>query len=358
MSGPIETALLGELADPLVAVDTETTGLRWWAGDRPFLVGAMSSGGRAELVRVPPDARAYVGDFPGVPALASLLEDRRVTKLFFNAKFDLHMLREAGLRVRGHVEDAYLHAKLSGLPVRKFSLKSLAREVLRLETPDEAGLKAWLAAERRRRRKAAVAAGAAYAEPNYSDVPAEIIEPYLRMDLEYTLRLRFALRPRLEREQPALLRLEERLIRPIVAMERRGIKIDRQYFRQAEKAAEKEMAEAQRDAHAAGSAVFDLLSSKQLGEILVGRLGQPVRGRTKSGAPSFDKETLPLYDHPLARAVLRYRRAHKLSATYYRGLLKAADKRGIVHCSLNQLVDNSPRMSCREPNLQNLPAHE
>jgi DNA polymerase I-like protein with 3'-5' exonuclease and polymerase domains len=76
---------------------------------------------------------------------------------------------------------------------------------------------------------------------------------------------------------------------------------------------------------------------------------------TKSGAISLDAEVLDGIDHPLAQAVLNRRKAQKMASTYLRFYVQRADHDDLIHPTFNTLGARTSRMSCSEPNLQNLP---
>jgi DNA polymerase I len=79
--------------------------------------------------------------------------------------------------------------------------------------------------------------------------------------------------------------------------------------------------------------------------------------QTKSGATSLDAEVLEEIDHPLAEAVLSYRRMQKMASTYLRFYVEEADDDDLLHPSINTLGARTSRMSMDSPNLQNLPRH-
>lgn len=76
---------------------------------------------------------------------------------------------------------------------------------------------------------------------------------------------------------------------------------------------------------------------------------------TKAGAVSLDAEVLQHIDHPLAHAVLGRRQAQKMASTYLRFYVERADENDLIHPSFNTLGARTSRMSCSDPNLQNLP---
>lgn len=76
---------------------------------------------------------------------------------------------------------------------------------------------------------------------------------------------------------------------------------------------------------------------------------------TKAGAVALDAEVLEGIDHPLAVAVLNRRRAQKMASTYLRHYVHESDAESLIHPTLNTVGARTGRMSCSEPNLQNLP---
>lgn len=76
---------------------------------------------------------------------------------------------------------------------------------------------------------------------------------------------------------------------------------------------------------------------------------------TKAGAKALDAEVLGHIEHPLAQAVLARRQAQKMASTYLRHYVDRADENSLIHPSFNTLGARTSRMSCSDPNLQNLP---
>ncbi len=101
---------------------------------------------------------------------------------------------------------------------------------------------------------------------------------------------------------------------------------------------------------------FNILSPKQLGEVLFERLGLPAEKKTKTGYATGAEvlERLRAY-HPIVDMILLYRQLTKLASTYAEGLRTAADENGIIHSTFHQTVTATGRLSSSEPNLQNIP---
>jgi DNA polymerase I len=118
------------------------------------------------------------------------------------------------------------------------------------------------------------------------------------------------------------------------------------------------MLAAEQQAYEIAGQPFNLGSPKQIGEILFGRLGLPVKKRTASGAPSTDEEVLQelAADFPLPARILEHRSLAKLKGTYTDKLpLMVNPTTGRVHTNYAQAVAVTGRLSSNDPNLQNIP---
>lgn len=333
----------------LLFLDTETTGLEWFAGHRPFLVGLANAEGEQEII----DLRAS-----GPTAeLVSLLEDTSVTKVGHNLGFDVHMLRSSGFTISGPICDTELLARYCFPGQESYALKALARSVLKLETKNEADLKTWLAKETRNRRSLARKGGTPFVEPTYADVPREIIEPYLRDDLVYTATLAGLCRRRISGPLERLLELEHEVLAAKIRMEERGVYCDVAYFRERYDEAKKKIADLEAEMQTIVGRDFSWRSSKQLGAIFAGDLGLPSTVVTEKGSPSYGREGLAGLDHPLARKIEEARGLHKLAETYYKGLADIAVD-NVIHPSFRQHGAITGRFSCADPNLQNIPRRD
>lgn len=76
---------------------------------------------------------------------------------------------------------------------------------------------------------------------------------------------------------------------------------------------------------------------------------------TAAGAVALDAEVLEGIDHPLAEAVLNRRRAQKMASTYLKHYVHESDLNSLIHPTFNTVGARTSRMSCSDPNLQNLP---
>jgi DNA polymerase-1 len=141
-------------------------------------------------------------------------------------------------------------------------------------------------------------------------------------------------------------------------IERHGVLIDAALLaRQSQELAEK-MVALEQEAYGIAGQPFNLGSPKQIGEILFGKLGLPVKKKTASGAPSTDEEVLQelAADYPLPARILEHRSLSKLKGTYTDKLpLMVNPATGRVHTNYAQAVAVTGRLSSNDPNLQNIP---
>ena len=333
-------------AADLFAFDTETDSLDY---SRAQVVGVSFA--------VRPGHAAYVPlahDYPGAPAqldrervlakLAPLLEDSAKAKLGQNLKYDMNVLANHGISLRGVRHDTMLQSYVLNAAAGRHDMDSLAlrelgRTVIRFED----------------------VAGKGARQLTFNQVPLEQAAPYAAEDAEVTLCLHQSLWPRLEAE-PALRGVYEEIEIPLVPvlsrMERCGVKVDARRLRAQSRELAEKMAAIEAQAHREAGQAFNLGSPKQLQEILYDKLGLPVTRKTPTGQPSTAEEVLAeLADrYPLPALILAHRSLAKLKSTYtdkLPGQIHPAT--GRIHTSYHQAVAATGRLSSSDPNLQNIP---
>jgi DNA polymerase-1 len=150
--------------------------------------------------------------------------------------------------------------------------------------------------------------------------------------------------------------VEMPLVWVLRAMERRGIRVDREALAELGRELDEAMARTEDEVYTLAGRRFNIQSPPQLAEVLFDILGLPAQRRTKTGY-STDAESLealrPL--HPVVDAVLSYRQLAKLKGTYVDGLAPLIAEDGRLHTHFNQTVAATGRLSSSEPNLQNIP---
>ena len=171
--------------------------------------------------------------------------------------------------------------------------------------------------------------------------------------------LRDHMLPQLEESNMTKLYTEMELPLSIVLyeMEREGFRVDRTILKQLQAQFNEQSESLAKRIYESTGETFNILSPKQLGEVLFEKLGLPTGKKNKSGF-STDAETLEsLTDrHPAIPLILEYRFLTKLKSTFVDGLLNVvSDENDRVRTQFNQCVTATGRISSTEPNMQNIP---
>lgn len=151
-------------------------------------------------------------------------------------------------------------------------------------------------------------------------------------------------------EMPLVLRLDR--------MERAGFLVDREFLASMHEDFQRKLTELERSVYEEAGVEFNILSPKQLGQVLFERLGLPSGRKNAGGGYSTDSDEINrLIDlHPVVPLILEYRQLSKLDSTFIVGLIRGIDpKDGRIHSSFSQAMTTTGRLSSAEPNLQNIP---
>jgi DNA polymerase-1 len=194
----------------------------------------------------------------------------------------------------------------------------------------------------------------------FAEVPPDRARDFAAERADAALRLHLLLKALLVRDKmTAFYETVERPLPAVVAaMERDGIKVDRAALAELSRDFALRIAELERTIYAAVGNEFNIGSTKQLGDVLFGKLGLPGGKKGKTGAYGTDasilEELAPL--HPVPAQVLEWRQLTKLKSTYADALGEEIDREtGRVHTSYALAVAATGRFSSNNPNLQNIP---
>ena len=333
----------------LTALDTETTDLDPFAARLVGLSLAVTPGEAAYI----PLAHAAPGTPEQLPLAAVLeklrpwLESAQHSKVLQNAKYDQHVFANHGITLAGIAHDTMLQSyvlEAGQWNGAAHSFDALSQRHLGLTPISYESLCG----------KGAKAIG-------FAQVALEQATPYAAEDADFTLRLQQLLQPRLAAEaalQSVYADIEMPVRQVIWRMERNGILVDAGTLaRQSHELGQKILELEQRAFELAGQP-FNLASPKQLGEILFGQLGLPVKKKTAGGAPSTDEEVLSelALDYPLPKLLLEHRSLAKLKNTYTDKLPRMVNPQtGRVHTNFSQASVVTGRLASSDPNLQNIP---
>lgn len=323
--------------------DTETTGLDPHSAELVCISFAFRSH-EAWCVLIPPErkeAEKIVAEFREV------FGDPSILKTGQNIKYDLLMLRQYGVEVRGKMFDTMLaHYLLQ--PEWKHNLDYLCETYLgyrKIPTENLIGA----------RGKNQITMRA---------VEREKLRDYACEDADLTLQLKHFLAPLLaENGLDKLFHDLEMPLVPVLAdMEFTGVRLDPRALHEYAGELRRQIVALEEEIIALAGVEFNVSSPKQLGEVLFERLKIDPNARlTKTKQYSTNEEVLTQLKerHPIVEKVLDYRGLKKLLNTYVETLPTLINPRtGRIHTSYNQAVTATGRLSSNNPNLQNIPIRD
>ena len=330
----------------LMAIDTETTGLDYMTAELVGLSVAVEAGHAAYI--------PFDHDYLGAPqqltkqqvleALRPILESPTIHKVGQNLKFDISVLAQHGIKLKGVAFDTMLESYVLDSVATRHDMDSLAEYYLQHSTTSFTDI-----------------AGKGSTQLTFNQIALEQAGPYAAEDADITLSLHQVIWPRVCAE-PSLRRVFDEIELPLIdvlsRIERNGALVDDTLlFQQSQELAER-LRELEDQAWDLAGQQFNLASPKQLSEILFEKLQIPVLKKTAKGAPSTKEEVLQelALDYPLPKVLLEHRGLAKLKSTYTDKLptmINPVTNR--IHTSYHQAGTATGRLSSSDPNLQNIP---
>lgn len=275
-------------------------------------------------------------------ALFDFVQNTRASFIGHNIKYDMHVLKRYGIALPKIGFDTMIASYVLHAHINRHNLDLLSLEMLGIKkTPieDLIGKKG---------------------DVSMRDLPIPLVANYCLEDVECTLKLKelFAKELR-ERHLETLFETIEIPLIPVLArMEERGIFVDVDYLHTLSKEFGEKISHLQEEIFTLADAEFNLNSPKQLSEILFEKLTLRKVGKKTASGYSTSAEVLEtlINDHPIVEKILTYRTLEKLRSTYIDALpLEVNPRTKRIHCSFNQSVTATGRLSSTNPNLQNIP---
>lgn len=324
-----------------VCFDTETTSLN--TIDAQLVAITFATAPKTGWMVVVPDnqteAQATVERF------RPFFENEAILKIGQNMKYDIQVLMNYGVEVRGKLFDTMIaHYLLQ--PEQRHGIDLLAETYLgykKIKTEELMG--------------------------KHGDTPMRNVElnrlrDYACEDADIALQLKNVLQ--LELEKVGMLSLlynvETPLIPVLAKMEHTGVKIDSDALNEYAETLRNQAIKIEQEIHQLAGVEFNVASPKQLGEVLYERLQivkKPPMTKTKQYSTAEDVLEKLADNHPIVKKILDYRSTKKMLSTYAEALPKLVNEHtGRIHTSYNQAVTATGRLSSNNPNLQNIPVRE
>lgn len=290
----------------------------------------------------------YVPCFDNAQEIANvfkeILENDNIEKIGQNLKYDIQVLRNYGVHVKGNIFDTMLaHFLLD--PESNNSMDWLAEKLLNYKTISFESL----VGPKGRNQK------------TIDQIEPGKVKDYACEDADITLQLKELLEKDIsERKLQRLLHeVEEPLSFVLADMEYQGVKVDTSALEKMSKELDELSRKVQQEIFDIAGVEFNIGSPKQLGEILFDKLKLVDKPKkTKSGQYATGEDILSKLadEHAIAEKILTFREYQKLKSTYVDALPKLispADDR--IHTDYRQTVAATGRLSSNNPNLQNIP---
>ncbi|MBQ5999139.1 MAG: DNA polymerase I [Treponema sp.] len=338
------------ISKKLVAFDCETDSLDTITTN---IIGFSLSCEEGSAVYVPVSQNASLFDVESLskeeayPELKRIFEDENVTVVMHNGKFDLKVLASTGLFENKKISfkckicDTMIAAWVLNSDrtgKNSYSLEGLSEALLRLRGIEFSDI---------------VSKGQTFA-----DVTLEQAVPYAAEDADFTLKLWNYLLPLLnDAGLYGLFMDTEMALMPVLAnMELTGIHLDKEALHQYHGELSAGIAEAENAIYSEVGHSFNIASPKQLQTVLFEERKLKPGKKTKTGYSTDTSvlEELAMYDS-VPKMILEYRELTKLLSTYVETLPTMTDKDDRIHTDFIQTGTATGRLSCRDPNLQNIP---
>ena len=344
----ISTFLKSSDKKKLIAYDSETTSLDTFNCN---ILGfsLCYEAGKAVYIPLQQESEGlfgeseYISKEDAYTQLARIFTDSSVTIIMHNAKFDLKVLYNTGFeKIFGGCKlyDTMVTAWLINPGRSGYSLEYLGETVLGLKGIEFGDI---------------VKKGQTFA-----DVPLEQAYKYAAEDADFTYQLGLKLREPFEADKTQtlkkLLMMEMQVLPILTKMELTGIHLDSKALNTYNEELVREIGLIEQNIYKEVGHDFNIASPKQLQTVLFEERHLKTGKKTKTGYSTDTSvlEELALYD-PVPRMILEYRELAKINSTYVETLPKLTDKEGRIHTDFVQTGTATGRLSCRDPNLQNIP---
>lgn len=323
-----------------LSLDTETTSTK---ANEAELVGLSFAVEEHKAFYVPipgnrEEAQRIVNIFKPV------YENAEILKVGQNIKYDMEVLRNYGVTVRGKMFDTMIAHYLIQ-PELRHNMDYMAEVYLNYRTIhiDE------LIGPRGKNQK------------SMRDLPPSEVYEYAAEDADITLRLKNILEPKLKEAGVEQLfhEIEMPLVEVLAEMEMNGVRIDTASLAETSQILTARMKELEQRIYSLAGEEFNIASPKQVGDILFGKMKIMEKPKkTKTGQFVTSEEVLQSLKgkSEIVEDILAHRGLKKLLGTYIDALPKLINPRtGHIHTSFNQTITATGRLSSSDPNLQNIP---
>ena len=328
------------LTKQILSLDTETTSTNPIEAE---LVGLSFAVEESKAFYVPvPENREEAQRV--VEIFRPVYEEETILKVGQNIKYDLEVLANYGVELKGRMFDTMIAHYLIQ-PELRHNMDYMAEVYLNYQTIHIDELIGPKGKNQRSMRS----------------LPPNDVYEYACEDADITLRLKNVLEPKLKEAEVESLfwEIEMPLVPVLASMEMNGVRIDTESLQETSRLFTERMIQLEQHIYELAGEEFNISSPKQVGDILFGKMQIIEKPKkTKTGQYVTSEEVLQQLrtKHKIVDDILNFRGLKKLLGTYVDALPKLINpKTGHIHTSFNQTVTATGRLSSSDPNLQNIP---
>ena len=341
-------------SEAVLFVDTETTGLRIWLEDKVFSIIISGWQGSAFYFNFNPLEKTHLLGPDHVKILQDLFGFSEKTYVFHNAKFDMAGLLKMGIPVKGTVYDTEVNARIIYNEHLSYSLDNCLKRIGLAKSDavedyiEKHKLWEWETQPGKKKKEK---------RKFFHKVPIDIIVPYACSDVTGMRALYKDQQQTLTPEHVShkISGIESKFTKTLFDLESAGVAINKDYC---QKAFDHEMGNYRAVARSLSEKVGEnfIDSRTFLPKLFKGY--ETHFSKTDAGNLSFDDEALDSIPAPTVQELRKYREHYKKAHTYYQNFMFLSGKSNVIHCNFKQSKARTARLSCSDPNLQNVPKRE
>lgn len=320
-----------------VVLDTETTSTSPQLAE---LVGVSFSAKTGEAWYIPLNGPLERSGL--IKALKKLIENPHLEWIGHNIKYDKHILLNEDIHLNRIGFDTMIASYLLNPHHQRHNLDTLSLEVFsKVKIPIEEVI------------------GKGKNQITMKEAPIEQVAQYSCEDADYTLRLKDHFEKDLHKKHlfSIFKDMEMPLLNVLFKMERRGIYVDLAYLKELSQEFSLQIHQLEKVIYKEAKEEFNINSPKQLSHILFDKMGIKPPRKTATGYSTAADVLEQLQEEvPFVQKILEYRSLDKLKTTFVDALIQQVfSLTGRIHCTFNQSVAATGRLSSQDPNLQNIP---
>lgn len=317
-----------------IAVDTETTGLNPYQGDKAFMFSFANEQGDVSVVE---------RTLENHEMLESFFADTTITKIFHNAKFDIKMIRAAGFEFPDDtpIVDTIVMAKLANENESSYRLKWLCQKYFDYSAKEDDAVDKWKKDN--------------HGWSSYDQIPYPVLLPYAAVDA-WNCMLLFHMYAPVVKKFKDMYKLDMRCLKYLIEVEDRGVLIDKRLAKKLAQNLRKENTLRQKQLKVDTGIKLEPSNKRLLGYAIWASGGKVLSRSDNTNEPILDKKVLPKYvkDIPWVQDFIDFKKTDKVIADLNKQIVGNLDGNNVLHTNFNLSQARTGRFSSSGPNLQNI----